>query len=61
MSWLCVDMGPVRPTDFMRTRRCPRPEAGLVVAGGPVATWGPPTGEDKRVLIWIERNLTALT
>jgi hypothetical protein len=52
---LCADVGPVRPTDFVRTRRRPRPEAGPTTAGGP------PAREADRVLRWVERNLTALT
>jgi hypothetical protein len=50
---LCADVGPVHPTDFMRTRRHPRPEAG------PAAVGGPPAREADRVLRWVERNLTA--
>lgn len=55
-----IDVGPVRPVDFARTRRCPRLEAGLAAAGGPVAAGGPPVGEAHRVLHRVERNLTAL-
>jgi hypothetical protein len=54
-------VGPVRPTDFTRTRHHPRPEAGPVGAGGPTAAGGPPAGEAERVLRRVERNLTALT
>lgn len=62
MYLLCTDAGPVRPTDFARSRRRPRPEATPTVAVGPVATTGgPPTGEAERVLRWVERNLTAPT
>jgi hypothetical protein len=61
MNLLCTDVGPVRPTDFTRTRRHPRPEAGPTVAGGPTAAGGPPAGEADRVLRRVERNLTALT
>jgi hypothetical protein len=62
MYLLCTDVGPVHPTDFSRTRRCPRPEAGPAAATGPAAAaGGPPAGEAERVLRRVERNLTALT
>jgi hypothetical protein len=61
MSLLCADVGPVRPTEFMRTMRRPRPEAGPAAVSGPSAAGGPPIGEAKRVLRRVERNLTALT
>jgi hypothetical protein len=35
MYLLCTDVGLVHPTDFTRTRRHPRPEAGPAAAGGP--------------------------
>jgi hypothetical protein len=37
MYLLHADVGPVRPTDFTRTRQRPRPEAGPSAAGGPPA------------------------
>jgi hypothetical protein len=62
MYLLCTDVGPVHPTDFSRTRRHPRPEAGPAAAIGPTTTaGGPPAGEAERVLRWVEWNLTALT
>jgi hypothetical protein len=62
MYLLCTDVGPVHPTDFSRTRRHPRPEAGPAAAAGPTTTaGGPPAGEAERVLRWVERNLTVLT
>jgi hypothetical protein len=54
-------VGPVRPTNFARTRRRPRLEVGSTGAGGPTAVGGPPAGEVERVLRRVERNLTALT
>jgi hypothetical protein len=62
MYLLCTDVGPVHPTDFSRTRRRPRPEAGPAGATRPATTaGGPPAGEAERVLRWVEWNLTALT
>jgi hypothetical protein len=61
MCLLCADVGPVRPTDFSRTRRRPRPEARTSWGHGPTAAGGPPAGEAERVLRWVEWNLTSLT
>jgi hypothetical protein len=62
MYLLCIDVGPVHPADFSRTRQRPRPEAGPAVAiRQAAAIGGPPTGEAERVLRRVERNLTALT
>lgn len=65
MYLLCTDVGPVRPTDFSRTRWRPRPETVPAATVGPTTvvavTGGPPAGEAERVLRWVERNLTALT
>jgi hypothetical protein len=62
MYLLCTDVGPVRPTDFVRSRKRPRPEAAPAATVGPTTTArGPPTGEAERVLRRVERNLTALT
>jgi hypothetical protein len=57
MYLLCIDVGLVHPIDLSRTRRRSRLEVPLatIAAGGPLA------GETKRVLRWVERNLTALT
>jgi hypothetical protein len=60
MYLLCIDVGPVRPTNFMRTRRHPRLDAGPTAIGGPIAG-GPPAREAERVLRRVERNLTVLT
>jgi hypothetical protein len=38
MYLLCTDVGPVHPTDFSRTRRRPRPEAGPAGAVGPATS-----------------------
>jgi hypothetical protein len=62
MYLLCTEVGPVRPTDFSRTRQRPRPEAGPTGSARPaVVAGGPPAGEAERVLRRVERNLTALT
>jgi hypothetical protein len=59
---LCVDVGLVHPTDFVRTRRCPRPEARAAIAVGPAGVAeGPQPGEAERVLRWVEWNLIAIT
>jgi hypothetical protein len=34
MCLLCADVGPVRPTDYARNRRRPRPEAAPAAQGG---------------------------
>ena len=47
---LCTYVGPIRPTDFIRTRHRLRPEVGVVEVGGLVAMGGPPTREVDRVL-----------
>jgi hypothetical protein len=54
-------VGPVRPTDFARTRHHPRERSGPTGAGGPTAAGGPPAREAERVLRRVERNLTTLT
>jgi hypothetical protein len=51
---LRADVGPVRPTDFVRNRRRPRPEAAA-------AAGNPPAGEAERALRRVERNFTELT
>jgi hypothetical protein len=40
MYLLCTDVGPVRPKDFLRTRRRPRPEAGPTGVVEPTTTVG---------------------
>jgi hypothetical protein len=55
-----ADVGPVRPANFARNRRRPRPETLAAAARGAVA--GNPTlAEAERALVWIERNFTELT
>jgi hypothetical protein len=39
---LYIDVGPVRLTEFARTRCHPRPEVGPSEVGGPVVAGGPP-------------------
>jgi hypothetical protein len=58
---LHVDVGPVRPADYARNRRRPRPEAAAAAAGGAAVAGNLPAGEAERVLRRIERNFTALT
>jgi len=58
---LLADVGPVRPADFARNRRCPRPEAAAVAARGVQVAGNPPAGEAKRCLRRVERNFTDLT
>jgi hypothetical protein len=54
-------VGPVRPADYARNRRRPRPKATAVVAGGVAVAGNLPAGEAERVLRRIEWNFTALT
>jgi hypothetical protein len=59
---LCTDVGPMHPPDFSRTRWSPQPESRPAGVVGPTTVaGGSPVGEAKRVLRWVERNLTALT
>jgi hypothetical protein len=58
---LCIDVGPVRPTDYVRNKRRPRPEVALAIAGELAATGVPPVREAERVLRRVERNFTSLT
>jgi hypothetical protein len=58
---LRADVGPVRPADYARNRRRPRPEAAAAAAGGAAVAGNLPAGEAERVLRRIERNFTALT
>jgi hypothetical protein len=58
MCLLCADVGLVRPTDYARNMRHPRPEA----AGGPTTTAGELlASEAERVLRQVEGNFTSLT
>jgi hypothetical protein len=61
MFSLCAHVGPVRPTDYVRNRRHPRPGAAPTTAGGPIVARDLPAMEAKRVLRRVERNFTALT
>ena len=54
-------VGPVRPANFARNRRRPRPEATAVAARGVAVAGNPPVGEAERALGRIERNFTELT
>jgi hypothetical protein len=54
-------VGPVRPADYARNRRRPRPEAAAAAAGGASVAGNLPVGEVERVLRRIEQNFTALT
>jgi hypothetical protein len=58
---LHVDVGPVRPADFARNRRRPRPEAAAAAARGAEVAGNPPAGEVERALRRVERNFTELT
>jgi hypothetical protein len=57
---LHADVGPVRPADFARNRRRPRPEAAAAARGAAVAG-NLPAGEAERALKQIEWNFTELT
>jgi hypothetical protein len=61
MCLLCADVGPVRPADYARNRRRPRPGVAPTAAGGPAAAGELPAGEAERVLRRVERNFTSLT
>jgi hypothetical protein len=61
MCLLCADVGPVRPVDYARNRRRPRPGAAPAAAGGPTVAGELPAGEAERVLRRVERNFTSLT
>jgi hypothetical protein len=50
MCLLCADAVPVRPTEYGRNRRLPRPGAASVAAGGPIVVGDLPDGEAERVL-----------
>jgi hypothetical protein len=59
---LCTDVGPVCPTDFLRTRWHPRLEVGPAGAVGLAEiVGGPPSEKAKRVLRRVQRNLIVLT
>jgi hypothetical protein len=50
MCSLCVDVGPVRPTDYARNMCRPQPGAAPAAAGGPAVAGDLPAGEAERVL-----------
>ena len=58
---LHADVGPVRPANFARNRRRPRPEAAVAAARGVAVAGNPPAGEAERALRQIEQNFTELT
>jgi hypothetical protein len=58
---LLADVGPVRPANFARNRRRPRPETAAAAARGAAAAGNPTAGEAERALVRIERNFTELT
>jgi hypothetical protein len=58
---LHADVGPVRPANFARNRRRPRPEAAAATARGVAVAGNPPAGEAERALRQIEQNFTELT
>jgi hypothetical protein len=58
---LYADVGPVRPANFARNRRRPRPEAAAAAAGGVAVAGNPPAGQAERALRQIEQNFTELT
>jgi hypothetical protein len=58
---LRADVGPVRPADYARNRRHPRPEVTAAAVGGAAVAGILPAGEAERVLRRIERNFTTLT
>ena len=49
-----VDVGPVRPTNFARNRRHPRPDAAAAAARGVAVAGNPPAGEAERALRQVE-------
>jgi hypothetical protein len=58
---LHADVGPVRPANFARNRRCPRLEAAAAAARGVAVAGNPPAGQAERDLRQIEQNFTELT
>jgi hypothetical protein len=51
----------MRPTNFVRNRRRPRPEAAATATRGVAVAGNPPAGEAERALRQIEQNFTELT
>jgi hypothetical protein len=58
---LLADVGPVRPANFVRNRRRPRPESAAAAARGVAVAGNPPPREAERALRQIEQNFTELT
>jgi hypothetical protein len=58
---LLADVGPVRPANFARNRRRPRPETAAAAARGVAVAGNPTAGEAERALVRIEQNFTELT
>ena len=58
---LRADVGPVRPTDYVRNMHRPQLEAAAVATGGATIAGNLPAGEAERVLRRVEWNFTALT
>jgi hypothetical protein len=58
---LLADVGPVRPADFARNRRRPRPKAAAATARGVAVAGNPPAGEAERCLRQVERKFTELS
>jgi hypothetical protein len=58
---LHADVGHVRPADYARNMRRPRPGATAAAIGGPAVAGDLPAGEAERVLRRVERNFIALT
>jgi hypothetical protein len=56
-----ADVGPVRPANFARNRRRPRPHAAAAAFGGVAVAGNPPAGQAERALRQIEQNFTKLT
>ena len=51
----------MRPANFARNRRRPRPEAAAAAVGGAAVAGNPPAREAERALRLVERNFTELT
>jgi hypothetical protein len=47
---LHADVGPVRPADYARNKRRPRPESTTAAVEGPTVARNLPAGEAERVL-----------
>jgi hypothetical protein len=56
-----VDVGPVRPANFVQNRSRPQPEAAAAAARGVAVAGNPPAGEVERDLRKIEQNFIEFT